>query len=496
MAGTVLETRRSRLPFHPYALRSLWALSGAALLQIFKLLALLLVARWLGQRGFGEFGMLHSTLGTLGVLSGLGLGLTATRYVSQWRRTAPQRAGRIVALTMLVAMVSGGGFTLLLFGAADQVAGRTLGAPALAASLRRCAGLLFLQAISGVQSGTLAGLDAFSALARAQSVEGLAFLVLVPAGAARGGLNGAVCGVAVAALVGACCQQLLVRREMREAGLALDWRGWSTDLSVLWRYSLPAFLSGAVVPPVLFAAQVMLVRQPQGYEQMALFSASQQWRVAVALVPTVLAKPLLSALSRLQAEQRWIPYRRLLTANVALVGALSSLTALATAAAAPWILAAYGEGFTGGHGVLLTVLAGGVLHVTAGTLGQAIASTGAMWRALPLNGLWALTVLLGAAHCVPRSGALGLAAAIAAAQFLHLLAVAGLSLLLVGRDPVSASIEQPDPAAKDAADPAEAAVAGPVNALHRQQCKLPWPSEQGDGSPAHAPGRGRAILDG
>ena len=45
-----------------------------------------------GQEGFGALGMIQSTAGMLGVLAGLGLGITATKYVSELRRLDPLRA--------------------------------------------------------------------------------------------------------------------------------------------------------------------------------------------------------------------------------------------------------------------------------------------------------------------------------------------------------------------------------------------------------------------
>ena len=91
-----------------FARGAFWALLGTAIAQGLHLVSSLAVARLLGKVGFGELGMINSTVGMFGVFAGLGLGLTATKYIAELRLRDPERAGRILGLSYLMAMVSGG----------------------------------------------------------------------------------------------------------------------------------------------------------------------------------------------------------------------------------------------------------------------------------------------------------------------------------------------------------------------------------------------------
>src|ERR1035438_1477658 len=73
----------------------IWSLAGAVVSRGFLLAASVVCARFLGKEGFGALGMIQSTAGMFGIFAGLGLGLTATKYVSEFRRQDPMRAGRI-----------------------------------------------------------------------------------------------------------------------------------------------------------------------------------------------------------------------------------------------------------------------------------------------------------------------------------------------------------------------------------------------------------------
>src|SRR5208282_6029974 len=82
-----------------FALGVFWSLAGAVVSRGFLLAASVVCARFLGREGFGALGMIQSTAGMFGIFAGLGLGLTATKYVSEFRRQDPVRAGRILALS-------------------------------------------------------------------------------------------------------------------------------------------------------------------------------------------------------------------------------------------------------------------------------------------------------------------------------------------------------------------------------------------------------------
>ncbi len=132
---------------------ALWSLTGAVISQALALAASVITARYLGKEGFGEFGIIQSTIGMLGTLAGLGLSTTATKYVAQLRTTDPDRAGRIIALGSAIALSSGSLLSAASFLFAPLLAARTLNAPQLTMELRIASGLLVLNALNGTQTG-------------------------------------------------------------------------------------------------------------------------------------------------------------------------------------------------------------------------------------------------------------------------------------------------------------------------------------------------------
>ena len=84
-----------------------WSLIGMGAAQGLAVLASIVSARLLGKVTFGEFGMVTGTVGAFGMLAGLGLGLTATKFVAERRVTDPARAGHVLGLVVQVALISG-----------------------------------------------------------------------------------------------------------------------------------------------------------------------------------------------------------------------------------------------------------------------------------------------------------------------------------------------------------------------------------------------------
>lgn len=402
-----------------FARGAVWSFIGAVMSQGFTLVASVITARLLGREEFGKYGMIQSTVGMLGVFAGLGLGLTATKYVAEFRTRDPERAGRIIALGCAVAIVSGGLLALGLLAYAPLLAAKTLNAPELTNELRIASVLLFLNALNGAQTGALSGFEAFRAIARINMVRGLIAVPVTVATVLVWRLPGAVWALAVTAVVACFLNQVSLRREC--AALGIHPRFWSgyAERRVLWTFSTPAFLSGALVGPATWAANAMLVNQPSGYAEMGVFSAASQWRNAIGFIPYVLSQFALPILSNLHGERDVSRYGKALRWNLILTAAAVAAVAVPVALGAPQIMRLYGRGFQQGWLVLVLSAATAVISCVNGVVGTAIMSAGSVWVGFAFNAMWA-SVFLASCYCfIPTRLALGLAGSMLGAYIAH-----------------------------------------------------------------------------
>jgi O-antigen/teichoic acid export membrane protein len=396
-----------------------WVLLGTLISQGMQLAATVFVARWIGKSEYGELGIVTSTVGMFGVFVGLGLGLTATKYVSELRQEDPLRAGRIAALTLTMALVSGSAITAVLILLSPWLATHTLASPSVATPLAIGSGLLFLGELNGVQASILSGFEAFGAIARVSLSAGLCSLPIIITTTSLWGLKGAVSGLVLSVAVNCILTNTALRHEADKAGVPISFSGSWKEKVVLWKFSAPAFLASAVVTPIAWICNTMLVNQPNGYAEMGLFSAANQWRNIILFLPGIISRvllPILSSHSRESASEASRFSNSLaagFSAGVAVAFPLVTLLNFASTL----IAGAYGKDFA----AMIWPLAG--LSYTGGVLaigtpvGLAVQAKGAMWLGFVSNLYWAV-LLLGFFHFFFVHGAWGLANAWASSYFL------------------------------------------------------------------------------
>ncbi|MBT0666177.1 oligosaccharide flippase family protein [Geobacter pelophilus] len=399
-----------------------WSLAGAVLSRALSLVSSILVARMLGKEGFGQLGMIQSTVGMFGVFAGFGLGLTATKYVAELRVNDPEKAGRVITLSLIFAAGSGALMTFLLLLFAPLVASRALAAPSIGEYLRIASPMLFFGAFAGAQTGALSGFEAFRTIARVNLVAGLLTFPCIVGGVYFAGVNGAVWGLVAASAMGGVLNHRALSLETKRAGICFPARNPFSEQEILWRFSLPAVLASLLVTPVNWAAAAILVNQPGGYAEMGIFNAANQWRGAILFLPGNLSAIVLPLLSNLQGANDKARYNKVLRYNILLNVGTASLAALGISLLSTKIMTSYGSGFASGKWTLVVLTASAALSTGASVIGQAIASKGWMWWGLTLNFMWG-SVLIFSCLLFADKGSLGLATAHVIAYSVHLVMV-------------------------------------------------------------------------
>ena len=247
--------------------------------------------------------MIYSSIELFGIFGGFGLGLTATKYIGEFKRRDPERAARILAMSNLTAYVTGAIFSLILFLFSAQIATGPLAAPHLALPLRISALVLFLTCVDGAQTGALAGFEAFNHLARLQLVKGLLNLPCLVGGFYLGKLPGILWGLALSRFIGLVLNRIYLNREARKAGVPLIFSGFRSELPILWKFSVPAFFAGVMVAPVNWFCSTLLVHQHDGYREMGAYNAANQWFSLLLFIPTALATGIVPILSDTLGEK-------------------------------------------------------------------------------------------------------------------------------------------------------------------------------------------------
>lgn len=395
-----------------------WSLAGTVISRGLVVVSSIIAARILGKEGFGELGIIQSTIGMFGVFAGFCLGLTATKYVAEFRVRDPQKAGRIIALSNVVAITSGGLIALVLVFAASWLAAHTLAAPHLKGLLQIGALLLLLSAICGTQTGALSGFEAFKTIAKVNFWSGIASFLFIVIGVIYAGLKGVLWGQIAGMFVILILNHIAIKEETSRAGVPLALSGCRQELPILWNYSFPALMGGIMVGPVTWACNAILVNQPNGYAEMGVFNAANQWFNALMFLPAVLFQAALPVLSERLGCNDKVKSSKILMASIKINAAVILPMVLAGCIFSHFIMSLYGDGFRNGWPTLvLVLLTAGLLSIQS-PVGAIIQASGKMWMGAAMNFGWGLAFLIATLLLIGY-GSLGLAAARATAYFIH-----------------------------------------------------------------------------
>lgn len=407
----------SSTPSAQFARGAFWTTTGALLAKILSLAAAVILARLLGAAAYGEYGVVVGAVGTFSAVAGAGMGLTATRYIARIGTENPLRAGRILALSNLIALTGGLLTAVVLAALSPRLASGVLAAPRLVPALRISALLLVFYAWNGAQIGALSGMEAFRESAIACVLSAMLLLFGLSVGALAGGVTGTLWG-STAATMGSCViyRRMLLRIGARR-GIRAALEGAFTEWRILVHFSIPSVLATLFVTPVSWAAIAIIARGPGGFAEVGVFTAANQWRALVLFLPNTLAGaalPLLTRASTGSGQGR----TRILRLNLLLTGACALLAALVIIAVSPFVMRTYGSGFGQGARVLQVLAASAVIGAILSVVGQLLIVDGRMWWGSVLNVAWGVA-LLGSTWFLRRHGALGLAIANLVAYGVH-----------------------------------------------------------------------------
>ena len=143
-----------------------WSLTGTAIGKFCVLISGIVCARILGKMTFGEFGMIRSTLGMFIVLGTTGIGVTATRYISQYQKEEKAHAASIYFMSQRFSFLTALCISLAVFLFADTISSALLHEPKLSLSVRFGSLMIFLSILNGMENGVLSGIEAFDKIAQ------------------------------------------------------------------------------------------------------------------------------------------------------------------------------------------------------------------------------------------------------------------------------------------------------------------------------------------
>jgi len=398
---------------------SVWSVLGSGISRILVLVAMILAARILGQASFGELGLIQSTLGVFGIVAGVGLGSTATRFVAQYSVSDPSRAGRVIALVNVSSLVTVFVTSVVLIALSSVLAEAVMDAPHLAAAILWGVFVMAASAFRTIQNNVLAGLERFDIVAKLNVLEGLISLPAIVVLAKLFGVHGALFGLALSASVVWVAGRLVLTYELRSMGIFVCYQGCWADWRMLPSYSVPKFFASSLSMPVIWLAMVYVARSSEGFAGLGVYNAAYQWVGPLIFVPMVLSTVSIPVLVKEWEGGRVHRFRRLFLGLVLFASAVILGFATVVSLMSPWIMAMYGPGFKEGWSILVMLAFAAPFLGVGNMSANALFSMNKPWNEFVAMVIWSVVLLTITVSFFERWGVAALAAAFLVAHMLR-----------------------------------------------------------------------------
>lgn len=395
-----------------------WSFTGTALGKFFVFLTGIICAQILGKEQFGELGMVRSTIGMFIILGAGGIGVTATRFVSLYRRDQQAHAASIYKLSTRFATTLGILTTLALVFSTGFLANDILKSSKLAFPLTIGCIVLFLSILNSSESGMLAGFEDFRAIAVNTLIGSIVESVGMIIGAFYYQIEGAIAGFGLGVLALYLANKMSVLKDMRACGInAKAQTVFKEDWKLIYQYCIPATLSALTITPVFWLIRSMLVRV-NDYGELGIFEAADQWKVILLFIPGAICQIVLPIMSSITDNRT---FKRALLGNLALIGGISTVLAFLSWIASPFIMPLYGRNFTNTMPIILLAVST-IPTALAQIMEMTLYSRDKMWTCFTFNILWGVTaVVFSYIFLQHQQGASGIAMAILIAYCMKML---------------------------------------------------------------------------
>ncbi|MEJ5358028.1 MAG: oligosaccharide flippase family protein [Desulfobacterales bacterium] len=417
-----------------------WTLLGTGVTKIFTLATNIGIARILGTEDYGAYGILNATLDMFWLFGGLSLGYAMIKYTAEYRERDPEKAGRILSAAQTIIYISAGSLAIVLFLLSDHIAVGMLNRPDLGGILSLGAAYMFIRTINNVQLGTLAGFEAFRETARINIITATANPVITLPLVYNFYLVGAIWSLIVQVLLSFILCSLVFKKKCAEhkieVGLVkrISW----DEIKELFSFSIPAFIAGLFVIPVSWLTNALLVNQADGYIQLGLFNAANQWRQFIILIPTTMSAVMLAISADTYADGPGGEYRKAYGMNIKMTWGYALPAAIAVILLRSPLNLIFGARYHEAVALIPPLIGAALFAVINTAAASAVAGAGRMWAEVGINFMWATLLATLSFWLVPKLGGLGL-------SYAMMMAGAGqvaVRLLYIDRFLIHGSIEE------------------------------------------------------
>lgn len=293
---------------------SFWALFGNIIGKGLALITGIIVARFLGNEAYGEYGMLKNNLTMITIFSSLGLGYTATKFIAEADNNKSNDIHNIHKAVSLITFCFSVIVALIIFLFSEFIS-IWLEIPDLLGLLRITTIAVVFNALNATQTGELSGFGAYKKIAYNNIITGVFTFVLTVFFVYYWGISGAVWALVISLFINCVLNLLSLTKfiEFNRSSFVLN----KKLVKKIVKFSLPVALQESTYAFTHWGSSLIMIKLA-GYGEVGIYSVATQWMAVMLFVPAALRNVILSHLSKNNNDMNTnkVVFRRMIIINI------------------------------------------------------------------------------------------------------------------------------------------------------------------------------------
>lgn len=401
---------------------AIWSVIGTVFAQMLLMGTTAVISHLLSKDKFGLYMLVQTTMNTLGIVAGFGLGTLVTRYTAALKDTDKPRLERILTLGEVTVFFFGILSTIFMLVFSKVIAISIFHDEELVSLLRLASGAMLFATLDNYQKSVLIGFEKLQSVAIVSISGALCAFTTSIILVYLYGLKGAAVALVVSSLFQSLISRVAMVKILNKQKLKIYCRGWRQESSLIGSFALPALIANLLVPGALWVSQALLGRAEGGYAEVALYGIAMQWFNALLFIPNIANKILTPLLAEFTEKKHGKSVVNVLRYAFGTNLVVTSLIVAVFIAFDELVLRAYGRTYSNGHAVLSMIGVAAVLASIMNIPGNLLSAHSKMWLGSLMNSGWAIVYITASAIFIAKGwGANGLAASLIIAYLAHLI---------------------------------------------------------------------------
>lgn len=410
--SSLLAKIKSSPVTHRFAIGTFWGLLSTIITRLFSMITSIFIARMLGADNFGVYGIIQSTL-HIGLLVGYALGGTLTKYIAEYKYKDNNKLEDIINLIITLSLITSITMSILLVVSSSWLASNILNRTNMASLLYLGALLLLSSSLTSVQMGAISGFENFKEIAKLSSIQAILVLILSIPLVYYFGVHGAIIALIISNAIVYIISEIVLKKEFITYNLDIHYFDISSfkEIPIIWKFAMPNLVGALFIVPATWISNTILVHENNGYSELGLFNAANQWRQLIAFLPQILTVITLPILSETYGRENKNDNHQAFKINLRLTWSYALPMTIFVILFRNPISYLFGSQFTGMTEMMILLMIASFINILSSVISTTMLSSGNVWTLAIFNLLFGTVLVLSASLLTKLYGGVGLSMA-------------------------------------------------------------------------------------